>query len=489
MEYYIGIDIGTSSAKLTLIDDQGKIIKEAGREYRFDEPQPGWKEIDPEVWAQAVEEAMADLLYGERCDRVQAIGVTGQMHTVVFLGNDGKSIRPALMWNDTRTADMVPAVKEQVSKLQEVPYIANVISTGSPAMNLLWLKKQEPKQFEKIYKFVIGPDYIVYRLTGCIQTDYCEASTSSLLDLKTGKWSGEMQQLLDFPATIYPEIKGTNQIARELKKEWCEKYNFRPGVKVIVGAGDNPAAAIATGCFSGKYPVLSLGTSGVLMYPKEEINFDTKGKNIMFSFDQKEIQILVQGVVQSCGSSMNWWIRDILESDDYNGETETDPARLGENRVLFYPHLVGEKTIYGDPDLRGAFLGMGTETSRKDMTLAVMEGIAFGVRQLTEKMQVPKDALKSLKVTGGGSRNPIWMEILSNVLNVPVEQLEAGAGAGYGVALAAAGAVGTTSMEEIITNTVIIKNVFYPNEYSVKLYDKKYEMYLKIYDSMKHIFE
>lgn len=489
MEYYIGIDIGTSSAKLTLIDDQGMIKKEAGREYRFLEPQPGWKEIDPEVWMNAVDEAMTELLDGEKSDRVQAIGVTGQMHTVAFIGEDGTSIRPALMWNDTRTAAMVPGVKAQVSKLQEASYLSNVISTGSPAMNLLWLKEQEPEQFKRISKFVIGPDYVVYRLTGCIQTDYCEASTSSLLDLKTGKWSGEMQQLLDFPASIYPDIKGTSQIAGEVQKEWCQKYNFLSGVKVIVGTGDNPAAAIATGCFFRKYPVLSLGTSGVLMYPKEEINFETKGKNIMFSYDQKNIQILVQGVVQSCGSSMNWWIRDILKSDDYNGETETDPARLGENRVLFYPHLVGEKTIYGDPAIRGAFLGMGTETTRKDMTLAVMEGIAFGIRQLTENMQVSKETLKSLKVTGGGARNPVWMQIIANVLHVPVEQMEAGAGAGYGVALAAAGAVGTTSMEKIITNTVKFKNVFYPNEYSVKLYDKKYEMYLKIYDSMKHIFE
>lgn len=489
MDLYIGIDIGTSSAKVTLVDEKGNVKKETERGYRFLEPHPGWKEIDPNIWMGAVDKAMMDLLQGEEAEQVRAIGVTGQMHTVVFLGEDGESIRPALMWNDTRTAEMVPAVKKQIAGLQDVSYITNIISTGSPAMNLLWMKVHEPAQFEQIDKFVIGPDYIVYRLTGRIQTDYCEASTSSLLDLHTGKWSEEMRQLLGFPASIYPKIKGTSEIAGEVRQEWLDRYHLKKGVKVIVGTGDNPAAAISTGCFFHQYPVLSLGTSGVLMYPKKQVDFLAKGKNIMFSFDQKEIQILVQGVVQSCGSSMNWWIRDILKSTDYEKETKIDFSSLGESPLLFYPHLVGEKTIYGDPTVRGAFLGLGTETTRKDMTIAVMEGIAFGVRQLVEEMQIPKDALTSLKVTGGGAKNPVWMQILAHVLEIPVEQLETGSGAGYGIALAAAGAVGTKNTEEILKNKGKVKAVYQPMEYNVALYQKKYKNYLKIYNGLKQIFQ
>lgn len=489
MDYYIGIDVGTSSAKLILIDEQGNTRKQAEREYRFSEPQPGWKEIDPEIWTRAVEEAMADLLQGEEPEKVRAIGVTGQMHTVVFLDEEGKSVRPALMWNDTRTAEMVPLMKEKIQKIQKISYLSRVISTGSPAMNLLWLKKQEPAQFARVKKFLIGPDYLVYRLTGSIQTDYCEASTSSLADLQTGEWSEEMRKLLDFPAEIYPAIKGTCEIAGEIRREWCEKYHLTPGVKVITGTGDNPAAAIATGCFLKKYPVLSLGTSGVLMYPKEEINFAAKGKNILFSFDRKKMQILVQGVVQSCGSSINWWIRDVLHADKYNEKTKIDPDHLGKNPLLFYPHLVGEKTIYGDPSLRGAFLGMGTDTTRREMTIAVLEGIAFGIRQLAEEMQIPRNELERLKVIGGGAKNEVWMQILAHVLNVPVEQVETGTGAGYGIALAAAGAVGVSTMEELISRTVKGKNVFYPKENNVKLYEEKYGRYVRIYDGMKHIFE
>lgn len=488
MEYYVGIDIGTSSAKLTLIDEEGAIIKESMREYEILEPHPGWKEIDPEAWMQAVDEAMEELLREENSVAVKAIGVTGQMHTVVFIGKDGKSIRPALMWNDTRTAPTLPGIRQKIQDSPKVSYIANIISTGSPAMNLLWLKENEPEQFHKIDKFLIGPDYIVYRLTGRCQTDYCEASTSSLFDLNSGEWSPEIREILDFPESIYPEVKGTGELAGDMLEKWEQKYNFRKGVKVIIGTGDNPAAAISTGCFAKKYPVLSLGTSGVLMYPKEKIDFTAKGKNIMFSFDRKNILILVQGVIQSCGSSFGWWMKNILETGAFDEETQVDTKRLGENTLLFYPHLVGDKTIYADAGLRGAFLGIGTETSRKDMTIAVMEGICFAVRQLAEVMRISKEELDGLKITGGGSKNEVWMQILADVLNVRIEQMESGAGAGYGIALAAAGSIGNASMDDIIEQTIRIKKSFIPRKYNVGLYEKKYQTYLKIYDALKQIF-
>lgn len=488
MEYYVGIDIGTSSAKLTLVNDAGKVIKESSREYEILEPHPGWKEIDPDTWMEAVDEAMEELFNGIDSKAVEAIGVTGQMHTVVFIGQDGSSIRPALMWNDTRTAPTLTGIKERIKQTPDISYIANIISTGSPAMNLLWLKEHEPEQFSKMKKFLIGPDYIVYQLTGRCQTDYCEASTSSLFDIKTGKWSPEIQQLLGFPGEIYPEVKGTNEIAGTITSRWAEKYGMNDKVKVITGTGDNPAAAIATGCFAKKYPVLSLGTSGVFMYPRDKADFTAKGKNIMFSFDQENIQILVQGVVQSCGSSMNWWMKQILKTSDFQKETQVDVEHLGENNLFFYPHLVGDKTIYADSSLRGAFLGIGTETSRQDMSVAIMEGICFGVKELTEVMKVSKKDMDGLKVIGGGSKNDVWMQILADVLEVSIEQTESGAGAGYGIALAAAGASGKVSMDEMIEQTVKIKKVFMPRTYNSELYQKKYQTYRKIHGALKQIF-
>lgn len=219
MKYYIGIDMGTSSVKVTCIQETGELFCEKSSEYEIQEPRSGWKEIDPEIWMNGLDQALTELLKEIDPQMVEAIGVTGQMHTLVVLNQNGKYVRPALMWNDTRTADMIPALKQQIGNCQEVSYISNIISTGSPAANLFWLKENEPAHFEKIHKFLIGPDYLVFRLTGQIQTDYCEASTSSLCDLKTGAWSEEMRNLLGFPEEIYPEIHGSCETAGYVTEE------------------------------------------------------------------------------------------------------------------------------------------------------------------------------------------------------------------------------------------------------------------------------
>ncbi len=491
MRYYVGIDMGTSSVKALFIDEEGRVCGECVRSYTVSEPGPGWKEIEPEFWMDAVTDALEELLRGKDAKQVEAVGVTGQMHTIIVLDKDGKPIRPALMWNDTRTAGLLPDIREQIRNTTGVSYLANVISTGSPAMNLYWLKKCEPENFERIRKFLIGPDYIVYRLTGKCQTDYCEASTSSLFDLNSRKWSPEIRDILGFPEEIYPEVKGSIETAGTIKKEWMDKFGLKKEVKVMVGTGDNPAAAIATGCFQKKYLVLSLGTSGVLMHPGEHTDFDAKGKKILFSFDGKEIHVLVQGVVQSCGNSFSWWMKNILQADTFDEEIRhVDMDKLGTGELLFYPHLTGDKTIYADSHVRGGFLGIGTDCGREDMTIAVMEGICFAVRQLAEEMHLESGVQTGLRVIGGGSKNDVWMQILADVLGVKVIQLKSASdGAGYGIALAAAAEDNPElSMEEIIEKRVTFGREYLPREKQAALYEKKYQKYCKIYEAMNLIY-
>lgn len=489
MKYYIGIDVGTSSVKITLIDQDGNIICQSGNDHLIDQPRSGWKEIDPEIWFRVIDAAMPSLLGKIDREDVEGIGVTGQMHTTCYLDSSGYSIRPALMWNDVRTKELVPLIKEKISRCPEDAHIANIISTGSPALNLLWLKQNEPGHFSRIYKFLIGPDYIVHRLTGTWCTDYCEASTSSLYNLHTDSWSGAMREIMGFPESIYPEIKGSAQSAGTLLPEIADRWGLSSHVTVITGTGDNPAAALSTGCLSKGYPVLSLGTSGVLMFPREKAETDRKGKNIKFSTDGKNIRVLVQGVVQSAGNSLNWWVRQILDSQDFDKELkEINIEKLGQNPLLFYPHLVGDKTIYADASLRGAFIGLGTEVTREDMNLAVMEGIAFGVKELTEVMKLPKEMLSGLKVIGGGSKSPVWMQVLSDILEVPVEQAAGTLGAGYGIALLAGESCGGISdMGESAEKSMIIKQRFEPCPDHITGYRKNYARYKKIHDALKTI--
>ncbi|MCD8050395.1 MAG: xylulokinase [Clostridiales bacterium] len=489
MAAFIGIDLGTSSVKLVLTDEKGQVLREAGQDYRLLQPAPGWKEIDPETWWNATADALEVLLDGVSREQVEGIGITGQMHTVVLLDGDGRSIRPALMWNDTRTKDLIPELKADVQDTN-VSYLSRVLSTGSPAANLLWLRLNEPEHFHRLAKFLIGPDYLVYRFTGVYGTEYCEASTSSLYDLLGKVWSPVMRELVGLPESVYPPVRGSAEVAGTLLTEIAARFGLRPDVKVIVGTGDNPAASIPTGCLGRGYPVFSLGTSGVLMFPRTSPDFEAKGKNILFSFDSSTFYTLVQGVVQSCGSGYNWWNRDILQIDDINAaDKEIDVDRLGENELLFYPHLVGDKTLYADPAIRGAFLGLGTDTTRADMTQAVMEGVAYGLRQLTEEMHLTQESLTGLRVIGGGSRSRVWMQVIADVLNVPVQQLAGNAGAGYGMALLATYSCGVvSSLENISERAVSVKARFTPRPYNAGLYDRNYQRYLRVYRALKDIY-
>ena len=486
--YFIGIDLGTSSIKLILTDSQGRVIREAGRDYGLLQPAPGWKEIRPETWWEALEESMKELLKGGEGSQVEGIGITGQMHTVVLLDEQGESIRPALMWNDIRTKDLLPEMKRQIEK-SDVPYINQFISTGSPAANLRWFRENEPELFAGLAHVLIGPDYLVYRLTGVCGTDFCEASTSSLYDLKKREWSPAMREITGLSESVYPKVRGSAELAGNILPEMADLFGVNPRAKVIAGTGDNPAAAIPTGCLGSGYPVFSLGTSGVLMFSRKAPDFDAKGKNILFSFDGEVCHTLVQGVIQSCGSAYSWWNREILKQDFGVADQDIDIEKLGENPLIFYPHLTGDKNIYADPELRGAFLGLSTDTTRADMTQAVLEGIGFGLKQLAEEMRLGKEDLAKLKVIGGGSKSRVWMQILADILDSPVEQMEGNVGAGYGMALLAAYSCGAiASLDDIAGRSVSVKERFCPRPGNARMYQEKYRQYLRVHDAVKEIF-
>lgn len=488
MAYYIGFDLGTSSVKLCLTDGQGALLRAASRPYQLLQPAPGWKEIDPETWWAAAVEAMDELLQGVDKTQIAGIGVTGQMHTLVLLDETGAVVRPALMWNDTRTADLVPWLKAEIAD-SEISYLNRILSTGSPAVNMLWVKRNEPENFAKIRKFLIGPDYIVYRLTGTYGTDFCEASTSSMFDTYQKRWSPVMQRILELDDAVYPEVKGSAEVAGTMLPALAARFGLSPTVKVIVGTGDNPAASIPTGCLGRQYPVFSMGTSGVLMFPRQTLDYTAKGKNILFGFDREHCHILVQGVVQSCGSTFSWWNLGILQNKNFDQiDSLFDVERLGENPLLFYPHLVGDKTLYADPTLRGAFIGLSTDTTREEMTLAVMEGVAFALRQLAEQMQLTDMPLEELKVIGGGAQSRVWMQILADVTGLTIAQMGGEGGAGYGMALLAAYACGEiASTAQISDRAVEVKCRFYSRPAHAALYEKKYQQYLRLHDALKTV--
>ena len=483
MQYYIGADMGTSAIKLLLVKENGAIIAQAACEYDYDVPHDDWREIEPSVWAAGMDSCMLQLKadVGKNImKQVAAIGITGQMHTTCFLSADGRSIRPAIMWNDNRAVPLVEELKEKI-KGTSVACIANIISSGSPAVNLSWLKRHEPENFQKLHKFLIGPDYLVHYLTGSFGTDYCEASTSSLFDLCNGAWSEEIRQLVGLSSEQYPEVRGSSVLAGAVRKELAEGWCLSDKVQVVAGTGDNAAAAVASGAASKGFAVMSLGTSGVLVFTRECLDTSLKGKNILLSSDGKHYKWLVQGVLQSCCRTLNWWIKKILQAEDFGAAfAHIDLQRALNSKLMFYPHIMGDKTIYGDTGLRGAFLGLSESHAREDLLLAILEGMAFATRELIEKMGVPMEQISPLRFTGGGARNKLWLQIMASVLNVPVRQMSGNSSAGYGAALLA--------MQETLSVSEEPGEVIYPAENLLACYQKKYNNYLRVHDALSRIY-
>lgn len=476
----LGIDLGTSSVKVAALCGSS-VVAEASKSYEISSPQPGWREIDPALWWGASKAAVAEV--ASRVDgEISAIGVTGQMHTLVPLDAEGAPVRPALMWNDVRTADLVPRVRERLNAAGE-DYLARLVSTGSPAANLVWLKTQEPASFAKLDRFLIGPDWIVFKLTGSVETDYCEASTSSLFNLEERAWSERACVFLGIPPSILPPVRGAAQVAGHVDDGLAKELGIPAGIPVVHGTGDNPAAAVTTGCLVQGRTVISLGTSGVLMARRDAPDFSARGKNILFSADGKDVRCLVQGAIQSCGSTRSWLIERILQASSYDGvDGQADASRAGTGELLFFPHMTGEKTLFADPSLRGAFIGLTPETSRADLDLAVMEGIAYGFRQLASEMAIPLDGREPLLAVGGGARSSTWLQVLADVLKCPIQRVEGPSGAAVGAAvLALTGALGCPEPEVVSFGAVFEPGAAADN------HDRKYERYLHIREALKSI--
>ena len=476
---FLGIDLGTSEAKAVLIDGSGQVLLQESAPYRPMAPRPGWMEIEPEVWFQAVTSCLRRLLRQSDPASVCAIGLTGQMHSTVFLDEAARPVRPAILWNDLRSADLVPPLKRALAAAGQLPQIEKILAAGSPAASLLWLKKNEPASFARLDQFVIGPGYLAARLTGHFVTDYTLASTSSLYDAERRQWAPFMQELLGLPQRIFPQVLGSAQPAGTLLPEVADWLGLNPAIPVLVGVGDNPAAALAAGIASDGEPLLSLGTAGVYTVLHKGTIAPQKGKPILFSADGRQFVSLVQGTIDSCATCLNWLLGTVFEGGDFAAfEASIDPRQPGAPGLLFYPHFQGDKTVHADSGLRGAFFGLSAGISRVDLYRAVLEGICFAVRQLRDTLGLAPGLNVPLKTIGGGSKSRVWMQLLADILEQPVAVMGRGVSAAVGAASLAVG---------LSQRPATPQRIFSPNPAMASHYRQAYGHYLRIYGVLQEI--
>lgn len=483
---YIGVDLGTSAVKLLLMNEAGHIEKIVSREYPLSFPHSGWSEQNPYDWYDKTLDGLKELL--SECDKslVDGISFGGQMHGLVTLDAQDEVVRPAILWNDGRTTEETTYLNEQIGRERLTGYTANIAFAGFTAPKILWMQKNEPDLWTKVKKIMLPKDYLAYRLSGTFCTDYSDASGMLLMDVKNKCWSKEMMEICHVSREQLPDLYESFEVVGTLKKEIASELGVPETVKVIAGAGDNAAAAVGTGTVGANHCNLSLGTSGTLFVSSDKFGVDEH--NALHSFAHADGGYHLMGCMLSAASCNKWWMDEILKTKDYAGE-QKGIQTLGENQVFYLPYLMGERSPHNNPDARAMFVGMSMDTTREDMTLAVLEGVAFGLRDSLEVARSLGIRIDSSRICGGGAKSPLWRQIIAAVMNVKLEIIESEEGPGYGAAILAAVGCGTfESVESACEKLVKVIDTVEPDPVLVQKYEEKYQKFKQLYPIMKNWF-
>ena len=484
---YIGIDLGTSAVKLLLMDESGKIHNIVSKEYPLYFPQPGWSEQNPYDWYDKTIEGMKELIEGADKSQIRGISFGGQMHGLVILDENDEVIRPAILWNDGRTTKEVEYLNGVIGKETLSAYTANIAFAGFTAPKILWVKANEPENFRRICKIMLPKDYLAYRLSGTFCTDLSDASGMLLLDVKNRCWSKEMCDICGITMDQLPKLFESYEKVGVVKPEIAGELGLPGDVIVAAGAGDNAAAAVGTGTVGNGRCNISLGTSGTIFISSDTFGVDRN--NALHSFDHADGKYHLMGCMLSAASCNKWWMEDILGTKDFGAE-QSGIDKLGENHVFFLPYLMGERSPWNDPMARGTFTGITMDTTRQDMTQAVLEGVAFATRDMYEVAKSIGIKPLRTKICGGGAKSPLWRKMIANILNLKVDIPSCEEGPGMGGAMLAMVAAGAYESVEAAAEAIVkVSGTEEPDPVLVEKYEARYQQFKTLYPALKDAFQ
>ena len=488
MKRFIGIDLGTSAVKLLLVDEQGKIEKTVTKEYPLSFPQPGWSEQEPTDWWKAVQHGILELTEHTDKSSVCGIGCGGQMHGLVVLDEYDRVIRPAILWNDGRTGEEVEYLNGVIGKERLSALTANIAFAGFTAPKLLWMKKHEPENFARIRKIMLPKDYINYRLSGVHSCDYSDASGMLLLDVKNKCWSQEMLEICGVSEAQMPKLFESFEVIGTIQGFVSGALGLPRDCRVVAGAGDNAAAAIGTGVAGEGGCNISLGTSGTVFISSKSFGVDPN--NALHAFAHADGGWHLMGCMLSAASCNKWLCDDILRTTDYAAEQkDIDDGRLGRSHVFFLPYLMGERSPINDVNARGCFVGMTMDTGRADLVQAVLEGVAFAIRDSFEVAKSLGLEIPRSRICGGGSKSPLWRKIFANVLGIPLDMVKTEQGPGYGGAMLAMVGCGLFPNVQAAADALVeLASETLPDPEITARYEEQYRKFRKIYPALKELF-
>ena len=499
MAVFLGVDVGTSGTKTLAMQEDGTILSSATVEYPVYSPHPGWSEQNPEDWWQATIKSVRKVLKDGKIKPadVKGIGLSGQMHGSVFLNKKHEVIRPALLWNDQRTAAECAEIEQRAGGRKKlINMVANPALTGFTAPKILWLRNHEPRNFAKTVQVLLPKDYIRYRLTGEFATEVSDASGTLLLNVKQRKWSRPLLSKLELDEELLPEVYESEDVSGHLTKDAARLLGLANGVPVVGGGGDQAAGAVGNGIVKKGVISATMGTSGVVFAHSDEVQTDPTGRVHTFCHAVRD-KWHVMGVVLSAGGSLQWYRNQLCEQQVLDAKRQkVDPyqlitdqaaeAQAGSEGLFFLPYLTGERTPHADPDARAAWIGLSLRHGRPHLSRAVIEGATYALRDSLEIIKELNIPVKEIRVSGGGARSQFWRQIQADIYGQKVVTINAEEGPAYGVALLAAAGTGAyKNVVEACSATIRVIERTNVNPKHKKLYNQSYPVYRQLYQSLK----
>ena len=491
MTYLLGIDVSTTGVKALLVAADGQVVGSANTEQPLYTPQPLWSEQDPADWWNGAVNSVRQVLAQTGVDgsQVAAVGLTGQMHGLTLLDRQGQVLRPAILWNDGRTAEQCDEIRARLGKERLVAITGNDALTGFTAPKILWVRQHEPQVYARVAHILLPKDYVRYRLTGGFAVDCADGAGMILMDIKKRAWSGEVLDALQIPADWLPQVFEGPQVTGVISAEAAQLTGLKAGTPVVGGGGDQAAGAVGVGAVQPGVVSLALGTSGVVFASTPSPFIEPQGRLHAFCHAVPGRWHLM-GVMLSAAGSLRWYRDTFHPVQDYDSLLAPAAAiPAGCEGLLFLPYLTGERTPHPDPLARGAFAGLTIRHNQAHLVRAVLEGVAFGLRDSFELMkQAGQKEIRQVRVSGGGARSPLWRQILADVLGAELVTVNTTEGAAYGSALLAGVGAGLwPDVDAACQATVRLTGSTAPLPGDQAAYEKYYALYRQLYPALKEI--
>lgn len=489
MGLVLGVDLGTSSVKVSAINQQGEIVAQQGFDYQLSQPKPGYSEQNPEDWVTSTTVAIDRLILkdGIKADEIEGISYSGQMHGLVLLDDNNQVLRPAILWNDTRTTAQCKEILNQMGQ-SFIDITRNVPLEGFTLPKILWVKENEPQIFAKVKTILLPKDYLRYRMTGDLAMEYSDAAGTVVLDEENKCWSQAIADQFDLPISIFPKLMESIDLAGTISDSYATFSGLKTTTKVFGGAADNAAGAIGAGILSSNMVMSSIGTSGVVLKYEDSADVNYNGGLHFFNHAIPN-KYYTMGVTLAAGYSLSWFKKTFAPEADFNDfVTAAAESTVGANGLLFTPYIVGERTPYPDGDIRGSFIGIDGTHTQKDFTRAVLEGIIFSFADIMAIFDAKGSHFDTVVSIGGGAKSPVWLQIQADIFNKKVVSLVNEQAPGMGAAMIAATGVGWfDSVQDTAKAFVSYGKEYLPNPENVQKYQMLHTLYKKIYGQTAEI--